>query len=67
MELRFDLAPEQEREIAEELKVRGRATPEFEYGFFDKLDRPCVVVRSRVAIRPGDYRPGANDMVEQHK
>jgi acyl-coenzyme A thioesterase PaaI-like protein len=59
MELRFVLEPDQEQEIRERLGERGRATPRFEYAFFDKHGRVCVAVRCRVAIRPGDYRPPA--------
>lgn len=57
LELRFVLDPAQEREIRAELAGRGRSTPEFGFGFFDDKDRQCVRVRTRVAIRPGDYRP----------
>ena len=57
LELRFDIDPQQERQVAEELAARGRATPEFEFGFFDTGGRECVRVRTRVAIRPIDYRP----------
>jgi acyl-coenzyme A thioesterase PaaI-like protein len=57
LELRFVFDPRQEREIHAELAARGRATPEFEFGFFDQRDRECVRVRTRVAIRPAGYRP----------
>lgn len=57
LELRFVLDPHQEREIADQLARRGRATPAFEYAFYDNRGRTCVMVRCRVAIRPGDYRP----------
>ncbi len=57
MELRFVFEAEQERAIREELVRRGRATPAFEYAFFDRSGRACVHVRCRVAIRPGGYRP----------
>lgn len=58
MELRFAFDPVLEQEIRAELAQRGRATPMFEYAFFDSRERACVTVRCRVAIRPGDYRPG---------
>lgn len=57
LELRFDFDAGQVREIQQELTERGRATPVFEFGFFDTRDRECVRVRTRVAIRPADYRP----------
>lgn len=57
LELRFDFDPQQEQAIGEELARRGRATPSFEYGFYDAHARLCVKVVNTVAIRPGDYRP----------
>ena len=58
MELRFEFAPGLEAQIGDELSRRGRATPTFEYGFYDTHDRLCVGIDCRVAIRPDDYRPG---------
>lgn len=58
LELRYSLAPDQEAQIREELARRGRATPTFEFGFYDTQDRLCVWVHNTVAIRPGDFRPG---------
>lgn len=58
MELRFVLDAAKEQQIRGELERRGRATPDFEYAFFDRRGRPCVTVHCRVAIRPADYRPG---------
>ena len=57
MELRFRLDPATERSIHEALARRGRATPSFEYAFHDERGKACVMVRSRVAIRPSDFRP----------
>ena len=57
LELRFALDPDQERRIGDELNERGRATPEFHFGFFDRHGQECVRVRTRVAIRPADYQP----------
>jgi acyl-coenzyme A thioesterase PaaI-like protein len=57
LELRFDFEPAQEQAIALELRRRSRATPEFEYGFYDTDGRVCVTVGCRVAIRPADYQP----------
>jgi len=59
--LRFDFDSEQEQSIRDELAERGRATPAFEYGFYDVNDRLCVKVINTVAIRPGDYRPRVKD------
>lgn len=58
LELRFEFDPALEARTRAELVERGRATPEFEYGFFDTRGRVCALVSCRVAIRPGDYRPG---------
>lgn len=59
LQLRFALDGGLERQIGAELTERGRATPRFEYAFFDARERVCAVVHCRVAIRPGDYRPAA--------
>lgn len=59
MELRFQMAADQESQIQAELTESGRATPDFEYGFYDLRGHLCVDVWCRVAIRPGDYRAGA--------
>ncbi len=67
MTLRFMLDSVQEEAIGEELAVRGRATPRFSYGFFDQSGRQCITVGSRVAIRPGDYRPAGRNELEQDK
>jgi acyl-coenzyme A thioesterase PaaI-like protein len=57
LQLRFDLDAAQEQAIREELQTRGRATPTFEFGFYDTQDRLCVKVLNSVAIRPIGYRP----------
>lgn len=57
LELRFSISSEAEASIVATLREKGRATPEFEYGFYDRNDRLCAQVSNRVAIRPGDYRP----------
>jgi len=59
MELRFVFEPDAEQAIRNRLNERGRATPEFEYAYFDAHGQACVKVRCRVAIRPADYRPAA--------
>ncbi|MCB1775298.1 MAG: DUF4442 domain-containing protein [Gammaproteobacteria bacterium] len=64
MELRFDFEPALERAIGGELAARGRATPSFDYGFFDNQGRRCVQVHCRVAIRPLHYRPSARNEQE---
>lgn len=61
MELRFELGSDMEQQIREQLDERGRATPVFQYAFFDTRGRACVTVRCRVAIRPADYRPAAQN------
>lgn len=65
LELRFAFGVDQERVIRGQLRARARATPMFEYAFFDSEDRSCVAVHCRVAIRPGDYRPSAVQRKEQ--
>ncbi len=55
--LQFDFDQQVEREINEALGARGRATPSFEYGFYDTAGHLCVKVVNTVAIRPRDYRP----------
>ena len=59
MELRFVLESNDEQGIREQLHERGRATPSFEYAFYDTRGQVCAKVRCRVAIRPADYRPAA--------
>ncbi|HEX7030134.1 MAG TPA: DUF4442 domain-containing protein [Gammaproteobacteria bacterium] len=64
LELVFEFPPEQEKAIADELARRGRATPEFEYGFHLADGRRCTFIRNTVAIRPKGYvkatTPGAD-------
>jgi len=57
MQLKFALAAGVEAQIRDQLVERGRATPTFEYAYFDTHGLACVKVRCRVAIRPHDYRP----------
>ena len=59
MELRFVFDSEAEQQIRGELNARGRATPSFDYAFFDTHGQACARVRCRVAIRPADYLPAA--------
>ncbi len=55
LELRFDFGAHQEAEIRRELEERGRATPNFEYGFYLQDGRQCTRVSNTVAIRPRGY------------
>ena len=57
LELRFALDAALEGDIRRQLDGSGRATPAFEYGFFDTRGRLCAAVRCRVAIRPAGYLP----------
>jgi acyl-coenzyme A thioesterase PaaI-like protein len=57
MELRFEFDGRLEDQIRGELRRRGRATPQFDYAYFDRSGRLCAAVRCRVAIRPLGYRP----------
>lgn len=56
LELSFDMDTETEQQIRLELARRGRATPSFQYAFYDAHDRLCVQVKNTVAIRPSDFR-----------
>lgn len=67
LELRLELSPELEREIREQLGVRQRASPVFEYGYYDTQDRLCAWVHNRVAIRPRGYRPGGGPLGMHHR
>lgn len=58
LEMRLAIRSQQEQEIRDELSRRHRATPVFEYGFFDTRNRLCAWVHNRVAIRPSGYRAG---------
>ena len=57
LQLRFVLDDQKEAEIREELNMRRRATPVFEYAYYDENDRLCARITNRVAIRPDGYRP----------
>ena len=57
MQLRFVFEPGMEDEIRDQLHERGRATPAFEYAFYDTHGQVCATVRCRVAIRSADYQP----------
>ena len=57
LELRFTFDHGIERSTAAELQQTGRANPVFEYAFYDRRNRVCAGVRSRVAIRPAGNRP----------
>lgn len=57
LELRFDLDPQIEAWIKQQLEQRNRATPSFEFGLYDAEGQQCVSVVNVVAIRPMGYRP----------
>jgi len=54
--LRFDMNPEQEAQIRDELKRRGRATPSFQLGYYLADGTCCTLIRNTVAIRPKNYQ-----------
>lgn len=56
LELRFVMLPEQEQQIRLELNQKGRSTPEFEYGLYDKDGSLCTVIKARIAIRQKGYK-----------
>ncbi len=62
LELRFDFDPGQEREIRAELESEGRATPEFEYGYYLSDGTRCTRIVNTVAIRPRGYTSEKRDV-----
>jgi acyl-coenzyme A thioesterase PaaI-like protein len=54
--LRIAIDRDQLGAIGAELKSRMRATPEFEYAYFDADGHLCAQVINRVAIRPAGYK-----------
>ena len=56
LELRFEIAPETEQKIREELARKGRSTPLFEYAYYQTDGSLCTLVRTTVAIRPAGYK-----------
>jgi acyl-coenzyme A thioesterase PaaI-like protein len=59
LELRFQLELEQEGQIGSELLEKGRASPRFEYGFYQTDGRLCALIKNTVAIRSfGENRRG---------
>jgi uncharacterized protein (TIGR00369 family) len=52
LELRFELPQARVTQIAQELQQRGRSTPCFEFGFYDRENMLVAWVLNRVAIRP---------------
>ena len=55
LELRFEFDPALDQQIREDLTVRGRSTPQFEYGFYRQDGVLCSRVSNTVAIRPKGY------------
>jgi len=56
LELRFDMPPETEKMIAEDLANKGRSTPTFTYGLYREDGVMCSRVENAVAIRPLGYQ-----------
>ncbi|MGD1990465.1 MAG: DUF4442 domain-containing protein [Chromatiales bacterium] len=56
--LQIALRKEQLDAIETELRKKMRATPEFEYAYYDTGGDLCARVTNRVAIRPSGYKPG---------
>ena len=52
LELRFELPMASIESMDQELALRGRSTPTFEFGFYDRQDKLVAWVKNRVAIRP---------------
>lgn len=56
LELRFEFSDEIENKIKDDLVIKGRSTPVFEYGFYRKDGVRCSKVINTVAIRPSGYQ-----------
>jgi len=56
LELRFDFDTALEARIREELRVKGRSTPVFEFGFYRADGVQCTNISNTVAIRPKGYK-----------
>jgi len=57
LELRFEFDPAIDQQIRNDLAVRGRSTPRFEYGYYRQDGVQCSRVINTVAIRPEGYKP----------
>lgn len=55
LELRFEFSLELDAQIREDLALRGRSTPCFEYGLYRADGVQCSRVMNTVAIRPRGY------------
>ena len=55
LQLRFEFSEAQEKAIAAELAERGRATPKFEYAYYNDRNEICTRITNTVAIRPVGY------------
>jgi len=58
LELRFEFAQEAIEEIERDLSRRGRSTPMFEFGFYDRQEQLVAWIKNRVAIRPLEFSAG---------
>jgi hypothetical protein len=56
LELRFDMPPDLEQTIGEELEQKDRSTPTFHYGLYRDDGVMCTRVENTVAIRPLGYQ-----------
>ena len=56
LELRFEFSPEIEQQITDDLALKGRSTPVFEYGFYRNDGVRCSKIVNTVAIRPKGYQ-----------
>jgi len=55
LELRFEFDAAIDQNICDDLAVRGRSTPTFEYGFYRQDGVLCSRINNTVAIRPKGY------------
>jgi acyl-coenzyme A thioesterase PaaI-like protein len=55
LELRFEFDPALDQKIRDDLAIRGRSTPKFEYSFYRQDGVLCSRISNTVAIRPKGY------------
>ena len=66
LELRFTFPATTEEAIRQELAIKGRSTPVFEYGFYRKDGVQCSKIINTVAIRPKGYSAERNKKISKH-
>jgi acyl-coenzyme A thioesterase PaaI-like protein len=67
LQLRIKISDIQQQDITQQLQAKQRATPEFEYSFYNSDNQICAHVVNKVAIRPSGYRPSEGAMGRSRK